>query len=59
MDMDNEYHEVHKSQDAMRWIPVVVSLYSAFFTTFVLYPWHMKLSNEFIALQETCFHKTN
>jgi hypothetical protein len=39
----------------LRIVPVVglfVSLYSAFFATFVLYPWHQELSDEFARLSE-------
>jgi len=39
----------------LRIVPVIglfVSLYSAVFTTFVLYPWHQELSDEFARLSE-------
>ncbi len=34
----------------LKWIPVIglcVSVYSALFATFILYPWHIELSREF------------
>ena len=34
----------------LKWIPLVavcITTYSAVFATFVLYPWHQKLSSEF------------
>jgi hypothetical protein len=41
----------------LKWVPVVglsISFYSAFFATFILYPWHVELSKEFAAMQGTC-----
>lgn len=37
-----------------RWIPVIISLYSAIFSTFVLYPWHIELSKELADMKEIC-----
>jgi hypothetical protein len=38
----------------LKWVPVIglaVSVYSAIFATFILYPWHIELLREF---RETC-----
>lgn len=52
MDIESQelLHARHKTREFLRWIPVVglvISFYSAVFATFVLYPWHIELSNEF------------
>lgn len=49
--------ERHKTHEILRWVPVaglVLSFYSAVFSTFVLYPWHVELSKEFASMQATC-----
>jgi hypothetical protein len=57
--MDPESQELiepsQERRDVLRWVPVFglcVSLYSALFATFILYPWHRELSDEFHALRE-------
>jgi hypothetical protein len=40
-------------RDVLRWVPVIglcVGVYSAVFATFILYPWHLELSEELHAL---------
>ena len=37
----------------LKWVPLVavcITVYSALFSTFVLYPWHQELSREFAEL---------
>jgi hypothetical protein len=54
MEQDPLLHPKHKTHEILRWVPVMglaVSFYSALFATFVLYPWHIELSNEFSDLK--------
>ena len=60
--MDIESQELihqrnHQRHELLRWVPVIgltVSFYSAVFATFILYPWHLELSKEFIAMKTSC-----
>jgi hypothetical protein len=55
-----ELVNMQRNQEFLRWIPVIgltVSFYSALFATFILYPWHLQLSNQFSDLKQTCAHK--
>lgn len=48
--MDIESPQPLPSPPNLKWIPVIglcVSVYSALFATFILYPWHIELSREF------------
>jgi hypothetical protein len=41
-------------KEFLKWVPVVglaISVYSAFFATFVLYPWHVEISRELVKMQ--------
>lgn len=45
-----------RTYEFLRWVPVIglaVSFYSALFATFILYPWHVELSKEFLELKQT------
>jgi uncharacterized protein YybS (DUF2232 family) len=58
--MDPESQELipQAPRDVFRWVPViglVIGLYSAIFSSFVLFPWHQKLSDEFSELKASCF----
>lgn len=53
--MDIESQVRHQRHEVLRWVPVIglgVSFYSAIFATFVLYPWHIRLSHEFAELRD-------
>lgn len=48
------HHPYHTHPKWLKWVPVTalcVSIYSAFFSTFILYPWHQELSREFTELK--------
>jgi hypothetical protein len=61
MDIESqELVQTYKVHEFLRWIPMIgltVSFYSALFATFILYPWHLQLSNQFSDLKQTCAHK--
>lgn len=47
-------HPHHTHPKWLKWVPVTglcVSIYSAFFATVILYPWHRELSREFTELK--------
>jgi uncharacterized membrane protein len=58
MDTENQYlmsRPQRRVHEFLKWVPVVglsVSLYSALFATFILYPWHIELSKEFSTLSQ-------
>jgi hypothetical protein len=57
MDVESQVLLERPRGEVLRWVPViglVVSFYSAVFATFILYPWHVELSNEFAGLQQIC-----
>lgn len=44
----------------LAYVPLVglfVSIYSALFSTAILYPWHLELSEKFQAMKEECLFK--
>lgn len=46
--------------DSLKYVPLVglcISLYSAFFASVILYPWHLELSEKFQAMKEECLFK--
>ena len=46
----------------MEWIPVIglmFSTYSAIFSTVVLYPWHIELSDQFSELSKNVLNATS
>lgn len=58
--MDIESQGLVPRHEFLKWVPVVgvaLSFYSAVFATFVLYPWHIQLSEEFAGLQQICASK--
>ena len=45
------------SPNPLKWVPVVsvlIGLTALGFQVFVLFPWHVQLSNEFAELQRSC-----
>ena len=41
----------------LQYVPLIAvsfSFYSAVFATFVLYPWHLEISKELLAMQAMC-----
>ena len=59
--MDIESQELiqkrNRSSEFLRWVPVMgltISFYSALFSTFILYPWHLELSREFESMKQVC-----
>ena len=46
----------------LKWVPVLstcIGLAALGFQVFVLFPWHIQLSNEFAELQRNCLLKGN
>jgi hypothetical protein len=46
-----------RTPSVLRWVPVVsafIGLFALSFQVFVLFPWHIQLSNEFAELQRSC-----
>jgi hypothetical protein len=55
--MDIESRDLTARREFLRWIPVIglaISFYSAVFATFILYPWHLELSKEFLDMKSMC-----
>lgn len=57
MDIESQTLVPHSRREFFKWVPVMgltVGFYSALFATFILYPWHIELSNEFANLKTSC-----
>lgn len=57
MDIESQELIRHRRHEFLRWVPVVgiaISFYSAVFATFILYPWHLELSKEFLEMKSMC-----
>jgi hypothetical protein len=55
--MDHEYQYQPPRPSVLTWVPVVstcIGLVALGFQVFVLFPWHVQLSNEFAELQRSC-----
>jgi hypothetical protein len=55
--MDIESQELVQRRRFLQWVPMIgltVSFYSALFATFILYPWHVQLSNQFADMRSNC-----
>jgi hypothetical protein len=55
--MDSESLIQPPTPNPLKWVPVVstcIGLAALGFQVFVLFPWHIQLSNEFAELQRNC-----
>lgn len=60
--MDYESQRPLLPSNPLKWVPVVstcIGLAALGFQLFVLFPWHIQLSNEFAELQRNCLLKGN
>ena len=58
--MDYESQRPLLPSNPLKWVPVVsvfIGLAALGFQVFVLFPWHIQLSNEFAELQRNCLIK--
>ena len=60
--MDHESLVQPPRPNPFKWVPVLstcIGLAALGFQVFVLFPWHIQLSNEFAELQRNCLLKGN
>lgn len=60
MEVDSSRVPPEPTRAPLWWVPIVstsVGVFALCFQVFVLYPWHLQLSNQFSSLEKNCLYK--